>query len=114
VDSVNYAMATGDTALLARLASEECKTCLTLMDRIGSVYQHGGRFEGGTWSVRATKYTPLQAENALVLMSMDIQAQEVVERAGASPRETPASRGSLELRLTSHSGDWIVVRLDAR
>jgi hypothetical protein len=107
-------MTTGKTDAMSRLATSGCETCATLSDRVEQVYGQGGEFKGGNWIVRAISYTPLDGSNALVLLSLNVEAQKIIEREGAVPSASPETRGSVELRLEGlASGLWMVSHLDA-
>lgn len=114
VDTVNYAMASGDASPLEALASSACSTCTNLASRIERVNEAGGRFEGGQWTIRALRYTRLPERAAYVVAGVNIDEQTVTERRGAEPVRNEATRGSLEFRMRPADNSWSIYELVAR
>ena len=107
-------MATGDTSSLSPLTTSECETCERLSSRITKVYDAGGRFEGGAWSVRGMRYSRLPDRNAYVVAGVRIAKQTVVDRQGGEPVENAATRGSLEFRMRPAGESWAIYELVAQ
>jgi hypothetical protein len=113
VDSVNYAMATGETRDLEGLAAEACRACHAITDGIRDAYAGGGRLEGRGWLVRDVQYLRLASDKALIGVTLRIARQADYESGDAKPRWSRASRGHLDLRMSWRTGQWRVFELVA-
>ena len=112
VDTVNYAMRTGVTADLDRLAAPSCSTCRAIVDRIDEVYSEGGRLEGAGWTIISLRRVGGGKATTLGAAGIEIAPQTVVI-SGSSPSESPGSRGNLDLYLSHADAGWLIERLEA-
>lgn len=114
VETVNYAMRTGDTVALSRLARPRCRTCHAIVHRIDEVYRAGGRLEGQGWSILSLTFLPSTQQNtALVAAGVALAPQVALASEGATPTRSPESRGNLDFRLVGRQGTWHVASLEA-
>lgn len=51
VDVLNYTAVTGDTDQLSNLSASDCEGCQEYIELYKSVYNDGGYFKGGEWSL---------------------------------------------------------------
>jgi hypothetical protein len=114
IETVNYAMRTGETAYLSRLARPGCTTCNAIVARIDEVYDAGGRLEGRGWSVLSlTFHPPGPQADVLVAVGVNIAPQITYADKRASPSHSAMSRGNLDFRLSTNARAWIVKSLEA-
>ena len=112
VDSVNYAMRTGVTTDLDRLAAPSCSTCRAIVDRIDEVYGEDGRLEGEGWTIISLRRVGGGKGITLVAAGIEI-APQTVFASGRTPSESPRSRGNLDLSLSHTDAGWLIQRLEA-
>lgn len=114
VDLVNYAMATGDTGPISNLSLSSCNTCMAIISRIDDVYSSGGRLAGAGWKVRTVSPVTTPARDShLIAVGIDISGQVAYESGGATPSQSPNTRGNLDFHLVKRPSGWRVERLDA-
>lgn len=113
VAAVNFAMRTGNTKALLRLADDSCVTCTAITDRIEDVYSSGGRLEGDGWVVSTVSVIPLARERVLASVGIRISSQAAYSSPESRPSRSSASRGNLDFHLEARGSEWRVVRLDA-
>jgi hypothetical protein len=107
-------MKTGDVSSLSQLAARACSACEAIEGRIAEVYGGGGRLEGDGWRVMSLSHLPIKGGGeALVNVGIAISPQAAYTNDGTEPSSSPASRGSLDFRLSGGRSDWRVNRLDA-
>ncbi|WP_225915221.1 DUF6318 family protein [Nocardioides jiangsuensis] len=114
VEAVNFGMQTGDTSALARLASDDCKTCDAIEQRIEEVYESGGRLAGAGWSIQSVNSLSTgDIRQPLLAVSIDIAAQTMYADSTSPPSQSPASQGNLDFHLRRSDQTWQVHRLEA-
>jgi hypothetical protein len=114
VASVNYAMATGDTQGVARLAKSSCTTCTAVVERIHAVYQGGGRLKGAGWKILSLAHVSAGSHRtAFISVGIEISPQVAYAGESAPPSHSPRSRGNLDFVLSWTVNRWVVERLEA-
>jgi hypothetical protein len=114
VDLINYAMASGDTTQVTKLATANCSGCSVISKSIGAVYAKSGTVRGGRWEIRGLepiKSTPTNAPR--LRLRIHISKQVVIASPSAEPSTSVPSDGHLEVRLARSGGAWKVREMDA-
>jgi hypothetical protein len=113
VQTINFAMSTGDTSPLRTASADACATCRAIADKIDESHAGPAFLEGRGWRPRGFQYVRVAADEALVAVPVRISAQKSYASTGAQPTETVPSRGNLDLRMSWSTGRWLVTQLDA-
>ena len=108
-DTLNYATATGDTAILKSVAGPDCGTCRNYIDEIDSAYRYGGRMEGGVVSVYIPPPDAMQELGIKFPVYADSTETQFFDSSGAEARD-PYPAESIILTFTALKSDlgWIV------
>jgi hypothetical protein len=110
---MNFAGATGDTRPASGLITSICESCRQMLDKIDSVYAHGGEFRGNGWRVLQIRYQPFQPRNKPVLsVGIKVYPQVMIERSGKDPVRFEGGRNQLNLTLVWRDSLWRVTRLE--
>lgn len=113
IEAMNYAARSGDTSYVEQLSSAECESCTSMIDRIDSVYERGGRFEGDGWIAQQVRYQPLQPRRSPVLaVRISVRPQVMVPSAGAKRERFAGGSNQLTFRLERDGQAWRTVALE--
>ena len=114
ISTVNYAMATGETAQLAALSGPNCGTCTAIADKVEQIYGNGGHLEGAGWSVLTLSYIDSGAPRSPLLSAgIKIAPQVAYHHNGGTPKWSKRSRGNLDFWLLFSRSSWYVSKLEA-
>ena len=114
VDTINYAMHTGETDSLRRSSGEDCAVCSGLIWDINAAYNKGGRFEAGSWRVRsALVQGAVRKERTFLTVAIRIEAGTEFRSSAAVARRTRATLGNLDCVLEWKRNRWVTHSLAA-
>lgn len=104
---VTYSMQTGDTDLLAEISAPECKGCNNLIGMIDSIYDKGGRNDGGGWFPdEIARDSRVEMPHQRFLVSVKQPAQSLYDENGKKVSQDPAKRFALWESQVWRSGRW--------
>lgn len=103
-EELNNAARSGETAGVAKLSDPDCATCSNFIQSIASLYDAGGRIQGGEFSVTAVETQPLDevTGEARVLVVYDVMPTQQVGAQGEVLLDVEA--------LTGEAGDLVLGR----
>jgi len=108
VDAQNLGLSTGDTASLRALAADGCQGCSEFPDAIEKVFDAGGRFEGGRWSILRTKVEDPAARPVRVNVGVRIAGGSTTPSAGAEPTPYEPTSKLIVFELSDRTGQWLI------
>ena len=114
IDTINYAMSTGDVMQLDEMSRSDCETCTAIIDRTQQIYSDGGYIKNDGWKVRTVTPVPGQPSRRPILsLGVLLPAETAKMNADSDVKTSEASRGNIDLRLRSAGSGWAVSRMDA-
>jgi hypothetical protein len=114
VDLINYAMHSGDTAVIRELSTERCQTCEAIAGAIDRVYEKSGHLEGDGWRVlSAAPAVSTSGKTARVSMQIRINKQVAYSTPHASPSASRPQIGNLDFGLARSHNAWVTDELRA-
>jgi Family of unknown function (DUF6318) len=112
VQTLNHAMATGETTALKRLGARDCAVCRIVSERVDQVARADGALRGSGWHLQELQYLADQPPKAPVLRAViRIAPQIVIERRGAKPDRFDGGRVLYTFHLRVDGGSWVVSEL---
>ena len=108
---LNRAFRTGDTVLLAQLASTKCSTCTAFVDGVDELRDKGRRYDGDLVSVSSASALNFSDSAKQVLLEIDQRAVPVLDKSGVRVQTTPPGQASFVASLAFESGRWTLTRL---
>jgi hypothetical protein len=113
IDVFNAAKETGETAPLADLSSDSCKSCSNFVEFLNELYGSGGRFESNGWEVlQVANATALERSETHVSMRIKQSPEEVHRAKPPRVERFPGGRVTYTASLTWCEGRWLMSRLD--
>ena len=113
IDVFNEAKSSGETAELAGISTESCRSCSNFVDFLNELYGNGGRFDSTGWQVTEVS-DAVSLQGSEVGVSMRIrQSPERVHRANPPRVERfPGGMVTYAAGLEWRNGSWVMTRLD--
>jgi hypothetical protein len=110
VDTLNYAVLTGDTVQLRDSSGPFCKSCKSVTESIEAVYGRGGRFEGKGWVVRGIRPVGgTSVRHPTLQTAIRIHPQTMISKAGAKPQQRKGGNSLMVFTLSAQADSWIVM-----
>ena len=108
---LNRSFRTGDSALLAELASTKCITCTAFVDGVNELRDKGRRYGGDLVIVSSANPLKFSESTKQVLLEIDQRAVPVLDKSGAQTETTPPGKATFVASLAFDSGRWTLMRL---
>ncbi len=104
---VNHSSLSGSIDGLKEISSDTCTSCSKLAETIKGVYEAGGEYTGGAWSLGTITSTSV---GALILLTADLTAAEgtLTPASNAEVTTTPPDLTSVTFELEFVAGAWRV------
>ncbi len=109
IETLNYAVSTGDTSQVRVLSMADCESCNAMTDKVDLVYHRGGEFRGKGWVIRTIRFQPYQPKTRPVLsVGLFVAPQTMIGRAGETLQRFPGGRNLITFRLKRAGSGWRV------
>jgi hypothetical protein len=108
IAAFNHAQATGDTSLLRRLATSDCKSCNDVAAAADMVYDAGGHISGGRWTISGTEVHRSVGMRWAVDVAGRLAPSDIYQSPSASPQHAPGGR-TLTNFFVRYDRAWKVV-----
>ncbi|WP_256795377.1 DUF6318 family protein [Terrabacter sp. Ter38] len=109
--TLNSAFKTGDSELLAALASPRCPTCMAFVDGVEQLNEQERRYGGDLVSVTSASALNFSTNNKQVLLEIDQKSVPVLNEVNDHVGTTPAGKASFIATLGFKAGRWSIERL---
>lgn len=114
-DTLNQATASGETAQLKSLATDECTACADFAGQLDQIYADGGHVESDGWAVnKVVAEAGATANEVGLLVTFDVSPQKVYLKKDAKPKEFQGGSQGFRFHLVREDGDWAVLDLTPR
>jgi hypothetical protein len=104
----NLALKTGDTSALRALSADACEGCEDYPAGIDAVYDAGGNFEGGQWTLVKAKVQERTPTSVRLNVAVRIAGGATVLQAGAEPNVYEADSRLLTFETESVEQTWLI------
>jgi hypothetical protein len=110
LDTLNYAIESGDSAALQSISSPKCKECGRIVKTIDDIYGRGGHLSGGTWRMRSLRALPVdRGADWAGYVTAAVSTQKLTEPAGRKDRTYDAGPGFMYTYAARHRDSWRMV-----
>ncbi|HET7736912.1 MAG TPA: DUF6318 family protein [Nocardioidaceae bacterium] len=114
IDTITFAIQTGDTSLLRQASTRECKSCRAIANNIEEIYESGGSIETAGWELQSYRLLGFDQADETAVSSLNVIQLPALttHRPGAEP--TPSKRVSrtFTLHLSQVRIGWVVAQFD--
>lgn len=107
----NDALGSGDTEGAEALTKPGCRTCRELRNSVKDVYESGGYFRGGRWTIDAAKVTNRAPNSSTVTAGITIAAGVSKSAEDADPSEYAEQKHVLEFRIRQSGSQFLITQL---
>jgi hypothetical protein len=108
IATVNYATATGDTSVLATLDDGSCDSCSSVISRVHTVYDAGGKIVSRGWQITSLSVLPARPKRPIVDAGLRLSPQSVIRQRGGQPEHFRGGRLPVTFRLVLGNQGWRV------
>jgi hypothetical protein len=111
IDTVNFALKTGDTSALDASSAPGCRSCESVSMAISDVYAADGRLLGRGWRVTAIAAVANQPRSRPILQTgVYVYPQTRIAHSGAEPEHRKGGKNLMIFSLAQRSRTWTVLK----